>query len=769
MAFNRTLQHFTSSQELATVWETGKDYIVNQLVLESERLYRCSIAHTSGATFAGDSGNWAVVKPGEIIQIADGGTGQATASDAFDALSPTTTKGDIIVRDGSSNTRLATGTYGQTLIADSNEPTGLKWVTPQQGTKNYITSGTFESGTDSGWSLANSTLNTIKLPNQAQGSWGSSSSLTKSISSSEKLAGAYSLKLSASVAAAAGDMLVTDAIDLDLEAQASVQTFSFYYKVISGDGNLDFSGTSSNTLGVAIYVVDGTLAGTWIQPAGVFNLVQKTGVGKASGTFQVPSDATQLRLAIYCANASAGSFDILLDDFVLGPQAVQYGAPVSDWTDFALTSNWTTNTELLSKARRVGDVLEVQFSLRMLGTPTNADLLFQLPSQYQVDTVKLLNSSGPSRGGHGWAEIFDSSAGDSNYFRTVWWRGDASGFRVKGVTSNGSVTPAPIAYANGDRITGTIFLPIQGWSSSVEMSNDTDTRVVAFRAVRSTTISIPDSNPTNLPFISSSIESDTHGAYNETLGGYVCPVSGYYNASGQVHFASATSGTRNLQSIISLNGSYIANQLQPNTSGNTNLVNVSGNAFFCNAGDVISIVAFQNEISGSTALDVNGYTLSVFRISGPATIAASETVAVIAKVTADGQSLLRNTVQTITGWTVSKDTHGIMDGSTGVVSIPTSGYYEISLQTIWADQAWTTSTTAGVGFVDCWVYASSGNTQVNIVPIQANFTGYMSSNGTILKYLDAGESVTFRVRQYDGVAGTKTISAATNVSIIKRG
>ena len=63
------------------------------------------------------------------LGIANGGTGQTTAVAAFDALAPTTTKGDIIVSDGTDNVRLAVGgTNGHVLTVDSTTATGVKWA-----------------------------------------------------------------------------------------------------------------------------------------------------------------------------------------------------------------------------------------------------------------------------------------------------------------------------------------------------------------------------------------------------------------------------------------------------------------------------------------------------------------------------------------------------------------------------------------------------------------------------------------------------------------
>jgi hypothetical protein len=63
------------------------------------------------------------------LPIGNGGTGQTTKTPAFDALAPTTTKGDIIVYDGTDNIRLAVGgTNNHVLTVDSTTATGLKWA-----------------------------------------------------------------------------------------------------------------------------------------------------------------------------------------------------------------------------------------------------------------------------------------------------------------------------------------------------------------------------------------------------------------------------------------------------------------------------------------------------------------------------------------------------------------------------------------------------------------------------------------------------------------
>lgn len=62
------------------------------------------------------------------VPIASGGTGQTTATLAMDALSPQTTKGDLIGYDGSNVVRVPVGTNNYGLVADSTQTAGIKWA-----------------------------------------------------------------------------------------------------------------------------------------------------------------------------------------------------------------------------------------------------------------------------------------------------------------------------------------------------------------------------------------------------------------------------------------------------------------------------------------------------------------------------------------------------------------------------------------------------------------------------------------------------------------
>lgn len=102
------------------------------------------------------------------LPIANGGTGQTTAVAAFDALAPTTTKGDLIVNDGSDNVRLAVGTNAYVLTADSTTASGVKWAAVAAGTTvsddtttNATYYPTFSTATSGTYSVA--TVSSTKL------------------------------------------------------------------------------------------------------------------------------------------------------------------------------------------------------------------------------------------------------------------------------------------------------------------------------------------------------------------------------------------------------------------------------------------------------------------------------------------------------------------------------------------------------------------------------------------------------------------------------
>lgn len=72
------------------------------------------------------TGTLAVTLSGTALPIANGGTGQTTATTAFAALSPQTTKGDLVAYS-TTPVRVGVGSNGQILTADSTAASGVSW------------------------------------------------------------------------------------------------------------------------------------------------------------------------------------------------------------------------------------------------------------------------------------------------------------------------------------------------------------------------------------------------------------------------------------------------------------------------------------------------------------------------------------------------------------------------------------------------------------------------------------------------------------------
>lgn len=540
------------------------------------------------------------------------------------------------------------------------------WVLVDASNSNLIPNPDMETNTTAGWLLGNVTL-TSNFPSGVPtfGS-GASGTLSLAVTTSSPLAGSYSLRYADSAATTAGNFVATDAITVQPGNQARVLQLTADYRVTSGAATANFSGTASNSLGVAIYDITNAV---WIQPAGVYNLVQNSGVGKLSATVQTPSNSTSLRVVIYNANATSGALTVDFDNVYLGPQIVAQGAAMADAKAVTVTGSWVSNTTYTCFETQIGDQCTYRFRALLSGAPTATSFILNLPAGRTIDTAKLAAAQASSSL-LGMGTAFDN--GTETYPVGVEYQSPTSiACRVlvasgANLTSGAAVTQAaPFTFGNTDWVEGTFTVPIVGLSSNTVMSNDTDTRVISFNGTYSGTQAVT-ANVTN---ISMTAGVDRAGTWNGTQ--FVVPVSGDYLVSGAVNVSTtATSIAVYRNAATATSYSFFSASAAANTQSAGSVL-VTG----CVAGDTISL-------RSNVSCNVLNASIGIFRLSGPATIAASEKVVAIYQDTA-GSVMSRSTSGgNDTPWTTVPyptrivDSHSAM--SSGVFTAPIAGQYQVN-------------------------------------------------------------------------------------------
>lgn len=578
--------------------------------------------------------------------LINNGSGQAT-SEASLAVSrggtglASYTAGDLIYATASTTlSKLAIGTSGQVLKVVGSS---MQWSSFSGGI-NYVSSNPDAEGGTSGWATYADAAGTSPVDGA-----GGSPSVTWTQSSSSPLRGSNNFLLTKGASNRQGDGVSFD-FTLDRADRAKPLQVSFDYEIASGT-------FADSDLTVWVYDVTNS---TLIQPAP--SSVQNVGVtSRWLGTFQTSATGSSYRLIVHVSSTSASAYTVKFDNFYLGPQSQSYGAALTDYQSYtpASTQGFGTIANADFRYKQIGDSFRIIARFDS-GTVTASEARISLPSGYTIDSTKVS------------AIKLVGSITTPSKTQVVYCNGGQSYLTFGGENGNTLTTTGGTNVFFAD-------IPIQGLSSNVLVSSQTDTRVVTARATKSGSQSVTAGAEATVAFDAATF--DSHGTFNTSTGVYTVPVAGYYKVSGVVTWTSNTfAANKVMQAAVYKSGSRQSrsNSFASASAGTWQPSTYINDIVSCVAGDTIYVNVTNNDSSTQSILNGNDLTwVTIERLSGPSQIAASETVAA-SYTSTTGTVTVGTSSATVPFGTKVFDTHGMYNVSTGVATIPMPGKYRIT-------------------------------------------------------------------------------------------
>ncbi len=460
-------------------------------------------------------------------------------------------------------------------------------------------------------------------------------------------------------------------IDIDPADAGKIINLNFDYVVSSGTFTPGDTSTDSD---IMIWAYD--ISGAVRIPCTPAKLTSSSTAiaGLFSASFQSSPTTYSYRIMLHCRSTAASAFTLKFDGFNAGPAPRPvYGPPVTDWVSITPTGSWNTNVTYTGRVRRIGDSVEFEGLITLSGAPNSVSATINYPAGYLPDTTKLVSTAVAGNVRIGYATVYDSSAGER--FDTNVFHAATSGFAFQTIaraaaSTNNMVTvdqANPVTFASSDTIHFKVFYPVLGWSSNVQMSNDSDTRTVA--AVLSGSSTTVTSSEVTIG--ATTVVKDTHGAWSSDT--YTVPVSGFYSIKAYLAGASVayTAGNSFYIGFRKNGGSTIIIGAKKIDANLTSSQFASGSLdYYFNVGDTIQFRGFS-----STSENSADFNASITRVSGASVIAASELVA--ARYTnSAGTTLTKSTTNTMVYATKDYDTHGVWVSNT--FTAPVSGKYRVT-------------------------------------------------------------------------------------------
>jgi hypothetical protein len=448
------------------------------------------------------------------------------------------------------------------------------------------------------------------------------------------------------------------AFSIDAADKAKIMQISFDYIVGSGTFS---AGSSSADSDVIVYIYDVTNSRV-IEPS-TFKLFSNSSTiaDRFIANFQTSADSTSYRLIFHCASTSASAYTLKIDNIAVSPTTIAFGTPITDWSSYTPTfTGFGTVTNVNYWWRRVGSDMEIK-GFHTNGTVAATAATFTLPNNAQVSTSILKNNTVGTQGSIVGEYGFDSNLNATG--RLVTSPGTNANLIYFSGIFNGSTNNLTAANGNSvsaNSVNGSVYacVPIQGWSSQVQMSDVSDQRIVSMRATGD-----PASATSGNPIIFPTVSWDTHAGYNATTGRYTVQTAGKYRMHGCMRPGATGVGLflyKNAVSDVAVGFT---------TSGGDGVYSGSVD---CVAGDIIDIRPNGTYDAGS------GSTLNIEKIANPALISATEKV--LARYTSTSATTVTTGNTTIVDFaTKVTDTHAaVTTGASWKFTAPIAGSYRVT-------------------------------------------------------------------------------------------
>lgn len=560
---------------------------------------------------------------------------------------------------------------------------------------------------------------------------GGSPTVTTSITSTNPLTGAksYLLTKPASVVQGQGWSIP---FTVDPSYRAKVLKISVDYIVNSGT----FTAGSSLVYSDIIWYVYDVTNSTLIEPSSTKMLSNSSTLSdKFEATFQTSATGSSYRLIAHMATGFSTAFELKVDNITVSPSVYVYGTPITDMASVStVTLSSGTNVNLSQHfQRREGDHIRQRGYITWNGAGAGGTFTVSLGG-YTIDTNKINSSTQNSIEGYAmWLDNGTARKAVGVMYSTT------TAIQFEDLTSSSGVL-AGTGFASGDVLSYEIVVPVVGLSSSVQMSDQTDTRIVAASYYGHNSTAFADNTYTTIQF-NTKLE-DTHAMFS--AGTTTIKVAGLYEINAAAAFVIGGYGANNIFNLrVRVNGStdYLLDRLINNSSVQPNVTKGSIRLPL-KAGDTIVIQAMKTNFGGNSGFDpdLTQTRLSIVRVSGPSAIAASESIN--ARYSTTSTTAITSTPAAITYGTKSFDSHNAMSGSS--YTAPIGGIYTVYGSAQLASASWST----GVLGMDLYVNGSFSTTIAYFTQGTASAaSSTMTAIGSAPVKLLAGDVLTWRVSQ----------------------